>query len=692
MSAIIEVQSYENSPYEIGKQQWELLDAIADKYAQMDMSKILRNGKFHDPIWEVKGGSNIHTVDFNQLFPDKKQYPLELICRVVCFQLSVFQNLATETNFSRLRSFVRQIVESEHWNNIMCAERNQPFEMFSAIESKAITNITQIRLIANGGISNHAFDFLNKCYHLKDLEDIGVFLLGMGLPWVEQNIGVNEWLEQQREVTGVIKENTFYAPMPFENVTNIVQHALPFIENSDEFLNFFKEFQLLLGDYTNPHNAKRSKRVKDLIEQYEELISPLLPIEYEKTKNNNGNFYPVNTKWISNFFNLAKSACIWIILLSSGLRNFDIRNLRIGCCQPSKRYEGIWWLVADIQKTKNRLVIPVGEPAYIATKLLEVIRFSPEGDYLVSSSKHVASKTSWGRELTDDEIGKIRNGDTLNDILKILPNTYNFSISTIADDDPEATAHCVRATLAGYIAQNTNAAILILKRLFGHSNALMPNEYLYRNPLVVKKRNQLQMKLSEDMASDMAHAVTYREVGGRNGERLLKGAEHVKSEIEKEFQLKNESLTEMELFQTLEERLRNIYLEDIKNSETYSLLTPMAVICNRACNNTSDSPCSAQSNNQKRVSSGIKKAITNALSTLPNPSQCVGTSCSDALLGKKWSRRLLEDFDFFHKYRNVAEPSSAIEEDALAFIKMYAEPLKSIYADEREEGYFDVVR
>ncbi|MEL7306908.1 MAG: hypothetical protein AAGK05_02935, partial [Pseudomonadota bacterium] len=161
---------------------------------------------------------------------------------------------------------------------------------------------------------------------------------------------------------------------------------------------------------------------------------------------------------------------------------------------------------------------------------------------------------------------------------------------------------------------------------------------------------------------------------------------------EKEFQLKNESLTEMELFQTLEERLKNIYLDDIKNGETYSLLTPMAVICNRACNNTSDSPCAAQSNNQKRISSGIKKAITNALSTLPNPSQCVGTSCSDALLGKKWSRKLLEDFDFFHKYRNVAEPSSAIEEDALAFIKMYAEPLKSIYADERKEGYFDVVR
>jgi integrase len=691
MSVNIEVLTQQDSPYEIAKKQWELLDALEAKYANVDMSNILRDGRFLDPIWVLRGASSIKSIDFKQLFPNHEQYPLELICRVVCYQLSTFQGLAAETNFSRLRAFVNQIVNTEQWDNVMFAERNQPFSMFSVIESDLITNIAQTRLVVNEGIANGAFDFLNKCYHLKDIEDISVFILGLRLPWLEQRIGVNEWLEQQREITGVIKENSFYAPMPFENVSSLVQSALPIIDNSVDLLEFFSEFSVLLDDFDNPHRAKSSKRAKVLIEKYKDVITSILPIEYAEHIVNE-DYTPIKNKWITNFFNITKSACIWIILLSTGLRNIDMRNLRIGCCQPSKRYEGVWWLVADIKKTKNRIVIPVGEPTYKAVKLLEVNRFSNEGNFLISSSKHIASKTSWGRNLHADELGKIHDGDTLNDLLKILPNTYNFSILTIAENDSEATAHCIRATLAGYIAQNTNAAILILKRLFGHSNALMPNEYIYRNPLIVKKRNELQLKLSEEMAKDMAHAVTYGEVGGRNGERLLKGAENLKSEIEQEFQLKNESLTEMELFQTLEEKLQQIYLDDIKNGETYSLLTPMAVICNRACNNTSDSPCAAQTNNQERIASGIKKAITSALSTLPNPSQCVGSRCSDALLGKKWSRRLLEDFDFYYKYRSVAEPKTAIEEDAIAFISMYAKPLKAIYSDEREEGYFDVAR
>jgi hypothetical protein len=219
----------------------------------------------------------------------------------------------------------------------------------------------------------------------------------------------------------------------------------------------------------------------------------------------------------------------------------------------------------------------------------------------------------------------------------------------------------------------------------------MPNEYIYRNPLVIKKRDEFQLKLTEGLAKDMAHAITHNEVSGRNGERLLRGAAHMKAEIEQEFKLKNQSLTEMQLFQTLEERLKQILLDDMRNGETYSLLTPMAVVCNRACNNTSDSPCAAQSNNQDRISSGVKKAITDALSTLPNPAQCVGVSCPDALLGKKWSRRLLEDFDFYYKYRNVIDPKSTIEEDAKVFINMYAAPLMDIYGNERAEGYFHVV-
>jgi hypothetical protein len=689
MRTKIQVLDHQESPYDLGVKQWELLGALESKYKSIDMSKMIHDGRFLDPIWNPID-TQYEVIDFNRLFPNKNQYPLELFCRVACYELFMSMGYATSTIFQGMRAFSTQIINSVHWDNTMCAERNQPFPLLSALEPEMLTSFAQKHLAQNSSVSETAFNFLHQCLRLTDLDSIGIFIAGMNLPWREQEISVENWLDQQREVAKVIKEKNFYAPMPFENVSDIVQHALPIVEDHhDDLISFFNDFYTITKSVTTMSGAKGSKKCRNLVEKHKDMFALILPVEYGSFVPN-GNYIQIKEMWIAKLFQLVKSACSWIILLSTGLRNCDMRDLRIGCCSPSKRYKDMWWLVADLQKTKNRLVIPVGEPTFKAIKLLESVRLF-DSVFLITNNRYSEYHPQSGRPYTENELGKIRVGETFNALLKVLPDTYDFSIRTIAEDNVDATSHCVRATLAGYIAENSNAAILILKRLFGHSNALMPNQYIYRNPLVIKKRDEFQLKLVEDLAKDMAHAVTHGEVSGRNGERLLKGAAHMKAEIEQELRLKNKSLTEMELFQTLEERLTQVLLDDMRNGETYALLTPMAVVCNRACNNTSDSPCAAQSNNQDRISSGVKKAITDALSTLPNPAQCVGVSCPDALLGKKWSRRLLEDFDFYYKYRNVIDPKSTIEEDAKVFISMYAAPLMAIYGDERAEGYFHVV-
>jgi hypothetical protein len=689
----LEILNHHESPYDIGKKQWYLLDSLKSMYENSDMSAFIQDGKFLDPIWYPIDSIYVE-INFNHYFPDKNQYPLALFCRVVCYELIAVHGYAASTVFSRLSNF-RNIVNSSEWGGIMFAERNQSFPMLSSLEPEVITNFAQNHLVQSSAISSGAFKFLNMISTFKGLNITDVFVTGMILPWHEQEIGVENWVDQQREVAGVIKQQGFFAPMPFEHVSNIVKHSLPIVEDHrEDLISFFKDFNNILSKFNGPSalkNYKKSKKCKDLVEKYMDTFSLILPVKYANIVTK-GNYIPIQAQWLTDILKLVKSACSWIIELTTGLRNIDMRDLRIGCCRPSKRFKGMWWLVADVKKTKNRIVIPVGKPTYKAVKLLESARYFSDSDFLITSSVNSESSSYSGRKYSNNELGRIRTPQSFNKLLKFISQTYNFSIATIAEDDADATSHCVRATLAGYIGESTNAAILILKRLFGHSNALMPNEYLYRNPLIIKKRNELQLKLTDSMAKDMAYAVTYGEVSGRNGERLLKGAEHIKAEIKQEFRLKNRSLTEMELFQTLEERLTQIYLDDMKNGETYALLTPLAVVCNRACNNTSDSPCAAQSNNQDRISSGVKKAITDALSTLPNPAQCVGVSCPDALLGKKWSRQLLENFDCYYKYRNVIDPKSTIEEDAKVFVSMYAGSLMAIYGDEREEGYFNVVK
>lgn len=691
MTNEVKIENYENSSYAIGRKQWDLLDAIAEKYRHVNTAKLLHDGKFFDSVWHPIDPA-FGVINFEMLFPNKSLYPLELLSRVMCYELILNQGYAASTIFIRLKGF-SHFVKSSTWGDVMIAERNQPFSLLSSLEPEVLTNFAQSSLSKTGNVASTGFKFLNLLIQMDTLSDVKVFTTGITLPWREEDIGLEKWLEQQRTVTGIIKEETGFLPLPFENVSNVVQHALPIVVEHHETLNcFFEEFRKIANGY-NSENwlkvLKSSKQCADLAEKYKSTFDLILPLRYANFKKGR-NYTPIQAKWLTDLFALVQSACVWIILLTTGLRNIDMRDLRIGCCKPSKRSKGLWWLVADVKKTKNRLVIPVGKPTYMAVKLLEVTRFHDDCVFLIeATARHDKSHQS-GREYTDEEIGRIKSPQVFNRLLKELPITYDFSIATTDDNDEDATAHCVRATLAGYIAQNSNVAILILKRLFGHTNALMPNEYIYRNPLIIKKREALQLKLANEMASDMAHAVTYGKVSGRNGERLLKGAEAIKEEIEKKAKLKNLSLTEMDLFQSLEERLRQIFFDDIINGETYALLTPMAVICNRSCNNSSDSPCAAQSNHSSRIAAGIKKVITNALISLPNPAQCVGVSCSDALLGEKWSRPLLESFDFYLRYRQASSSIESIDEEATAFIKIYAEPLKQIYADERGEGYFNV--
>ncbi|MDO6709679.1 hypothetical protein Q4567_02975 [Aliiglaciecola sp. 2_MG-2023] len=686
MFSNIEVLQHGESPYEIGKKQWELLDALKTQYEGSDMSAITHGQKFLDPIW-YPSISIYEQIDFKRYFPKKNQYPLELFCRIACYELIQVNGYSGNTVFGRMASLAKFIKDSA-WGGVMFAERDQPFLFFSELEPEEITNFAQIHLSKGLCIYSVGLEFLNMFHSIKHRIGLEIFVKGMSLPWNEQGIGFRTWVAQQQIIAGIKTEKGFYAPLPFENVSNIVQHALPLVlDYHDELINFFDEFNNLdnLKTYATLKRKKRSRPVNKLVEKYREILTKIIPIRYiDADSDSNNNF---SQTWLSEILRLIQSACIWIVLLTTGLRNIDMRNLVVGCCQPSKRTKNMWWLVSDLKKTKNRVVIPVGEPTYKAVKLLESVRFYQSEFLIVNSSNNTRSHIS-GREYTAQETGIIRTNNALNTLLKILPNKYGFSIETIEDSD--ATAHCIRATLAGYIAENSHVAILILKRLFGHSNALMPNEYIRRNPLVIEKRKELQLKLTDSIANDMAYAVAHGEVSGRNGELLLKGANNIQAEIGLEARLQNLSLTEMELFQTLEERLTKIFSDDINNGETYALLTPMGVICNRSCNNTSDSPCAKQSNNQRRVEIGVKKAITDALSTLPNPAQCVGVACADALLGKKWSRPLLETFDYFHRYRKATSEITSIEEDAIVFLNTYAAPLMAIYGDEREEGYFNV--
>lgn len=702
---VVDNEQYLDTTDTHGKRQWAVLDKLAEQYQDTDLSSILHKGEFFDKEWFPNQAQHLETIAFDRLFPNVNYYPLELICRIACYELIETQGMAQSTVFAYMSAFCNGIMKDDGWGNVMVAGRDQPFALLSSLEDEFITSFAQTRLATNGTLSPEGFFFLNSL-RTVNASDLMPFISGMNQPWVSEDISVNKWIEEQKKAVSTEdkgqkakEKDKFYAPLEFEAVSLIVQHCMPIVLEHYELLSDL--FELLRVEYEKSTGAghqnkaigaKNSTATSAFVEQHKETLSKIIPITYQPIGKGRKRIFPlVKNQWFSDILSITQSACAWMILLTTGLRNIDMRGLRIGCCQPSKRWASTWWLVSDIEKTKNRLVIPVGEPTYKAVQLLENSRTSSFGTFLIASPRYYLSNPRSGRTLTDDEMGGIKGGKTLNALLRVIPDLNNFKIPTIGDSDIEATAHCIRATLAGYIAVNSNLAILILKKLFGHSNALMPNEYIRRNPLVIKKRKEILLQHANDMARDMAHATAYKEVGGRSGEKLLKGAKTVRAEIEEEARIENVSLTEMDMRQKLEDRLFAIFHSDILEEETYALMTPMAVVCMRACNNVGDSPCAASSNRQSRADSGIKKAITDVLISLPNPAQCVGVGCADALLAKKWSQPLLESFDFYQRYCEGTGQSSTKLENAKMFIDMYANPLKKVFGDEREEGYFHAV-
>lgn len=289
---------------------------------------------------------------------------------------------------------------------------------------------------------------------------------------------------------------------------------------------------------------------------------------------------------------------------------------------------------------------------------------------------------------SSDDPRKMSSNLTFNTLISKFAAHYNIKLDTIANDDHDATAHCIRATLAGYIGTNSHAAIIILKRLFGHSNNLMPDAYLVNNPLIIKQRRKNITDAQEAQATIMAKSIVRGKVTGIKGKQLLDGVKHIAGELRAE--LKNESLTEMDFHVRLEERLKEILLMRIQGEDIYALMTPVGVICMRCQSDSTDSPCAKLGNHQQRNALNISKEVTDALATLPNPAQCVGKECPDALLGEDWSWDLLYNFDYYIKlHKGQGHKNIDMRNQAKHFIKNYAPLLKDIYADLREEGYFD---
>lgn len=665
---------------EKGKKIWVCLDALATFYKNSDMSKISPTSSFDDDTWNVYG-ENDYNFRWILWLPESKFYPLKLVCKVVAYhEMNVLHKKASTVEPS-IRYFLSTFAKFLDAKAILSAERNEPFESLSCLNHQDILLVAQTELARKGGIlvgPYRGLDYIVKC-PISAFVHAEFLLSGSSAPWRAQNRTVISWLNKLKGLKTDWWEGKSYPPLEFGVVESIVKEIVPIVNEHFDLIKAVFDFI-----NSSPDQNRTTDRVHTLVrgaitKEYGAQLNKILPLR--KTPTFMGDV--ISLKWFTEFEQLIQGAVAWLILLTTGLRSKDMRNLVKGCCQPSKRFDLLWYLVTDITKTNlENYIIPVPPLVQRGIELVELAKVERNGIMLFTQ------KLNASKDNTCPDRRKIGGGQGFNNLIQSFAANYGIKLKTVLGGDYEATAHCVRATLAGYIGANSHAAILILKRLFGHSNNLMPDAYLANNPIVIRQRRENITKAQDEQAGQMAKAWASRKVTATRGKQLLEGVKYVEEELREE--LKNESLTEMDFHVRLEQRLKEILLERIRGDDIYALKTSVGVICMRCVSDSTDSPCAKQMNHQRRKELNISKDVTDALATLPNPAHCIGKDCPDALMGEPWSRDLLISFDYYIKLlKGQGHKNLDIVSMAKHYIKAYAPLLKDLYESEREAGYFE---
>ena len=252
-------------------------------------------------------------------------------------------------------------------------------------------------------------------------------------------------------------------------------------------------------------------------------------------------------------------------------------------------------------------------------------------------------------------------------------------------DREEGVAHRCRATMAGWIGTNSPLAVLIVRRLFGHTNGIMPDHYLRHNVNVQTERKEIQRQTYILASEEFAESIVDGNISGGMRNNLNSGKEHIEQLINLEANQNNESLTQGEIRQRLKQRIADVLYKRLSQGEILGLQTPLAFICMRNPASASDSPCAINSNKQQRLNQDIDASFAKSMqmTSLPDLDNCKGSLCQHSFLyDNPLTKILLEQFKYYVTYlKGINTSKINLDIEAENFVKLYSGPLIEVYPD-----------
>lgn len=667
-ASVVALEDERISDTELAKSQWALIHVLERQYRGKTVYGT--TCKFEDDNWfNIDGRTGSSRTGINWTLIKTDEPALRVLIKMYLFDAIFERRLEIgylAQKFIRLRSTIIPLIENK---KILAGQNGSVLLGLSHLTDDDLLLMLDMRMVS----ASSELAFRNECNDVANFhtfsnhiaEQVPAYQIRARLPWQKSGEPVSIWVKRRAvDLSMSFPETEGFDPLTSETVQSLVEKSLNLI---DLYFEHFVEIAPTVARYYDGKKYEK-KFTLGLLEKFGPIFSPIMAVPningISRSQIISGKLLP----WLRDLLYLARGACVNVILLTTGLRNIDVRGLMVGECRPSGRADLLFYLRADLQKTKNVVVLPIPDQTDKAIRLLEKIKFT-DSPYLLDAKILKSNR----RTHSESSIHRFDNGHAVNNMLEDFAAHFNIPfLSPITGE--RFTAHNYRTTVAGWLGAASNLSLLLVRRLFGHSNNVMPTVYLNNNPIVVAERNKQKAQANAETARQMALAASQGRLAGIKGEQLERGYQSYKSRMESDKQ-KSHALTDAEIIMSFTQILE----QRINSGSMCGFLTPFGVVCGRNPTDTSQSPCAERANRKK--TQGIAPELLKHLSDI-NPDQCIGTSCSEAMLGP-WSTSIRETLNWYyalvrHQLSDAFTEKHFIE-SAKQFIKQYQAPIRKVF-------------
>lgn len=646
--------------------QWALLQDLERQYT----GKIVKGlaSKFEDDVWFSQGSRKKIVINWAAIYQGTR--PAEqLLCKVVYFEMAATHKPTIQTFKVKRTNYNNTLGELFQAKGVLAGDWGEALLGLSLITDADLLAMLDARLV----LSPNRAVFLQECaemaawmgmaQHFADA--VPLFEIRARLPWTKAGMTIERWAKRRIvDLGAAFRETQGYVPLVPESASPLIERSLHLVFVHSEHL---AEIAALVRGFSWDQKYD-GPSAELLLQKYGPIFAYIAPAPDITGLPSTSKVSPIIV-WMRHLLYLARGASVNIILFTTGLRNVDVGRLKTGVCMPSGRVDMLYYLRVYIQKTMNWVVLPVPAQTNRAIALLKALK-QTNNDYLLDTAKFAVNLYRKHVLEEDAHISTI----ALNKMLRDFAGHFNIPfVDPISGEN--YTAHNYRVTVAGWLDAHSILSLLLVRRLFGHSNDVMPTVYLRNNPSYISAREEEARRTARETARLMSLAASQGRLAGTKGEQLQAGFDTHKSRLEADPQ-KSHSLTDAECIISFAELIE----QRIVDGSLCGFLTPFGVLCGRNPVDSSQPPCAKRSH--REATRELPPEVVAHLNDV-DPANCIGTSCDQAMVGP-WSEPIKESLIWYagllrHQHDGEALDHETFNEHAVSFIKQYGPPIKKVF-------------